>query len=66
MIDSSRMNTLLMLAMQTAETGEWYDRKTFDFRNDEELETYVITAYEIIQFNEENPDKNVVWNVPGD
>ena len=54
-VESSRMNTMLMLALHTAETGEWYERNAPDFRSDEEFETYVLTAYEVIKFNEENP-----------
>ena len=65
-MDSSRMNTMLMLALHTAETGEWYERNAEDFHNDEEFETYVLTAYEVIRFREEHPGEDVVWTVPCD
>lgn len=65
-MDSSRMNSMLMLALHTAETGEWFERSASDFRDDEEYEMYVMTAAEIIKFNEENPGKSVVWTVPCD
>lgn len=63
-MESSRMNSMLMLVLHTAETGEWFERDKPDFRDDEEFEVYVMTAYEIIKFNEENPGKKVVWTVP--
>lgn len=65
-MESSRMNSMLMLALQTAETGEWFERDKPDYRDDEEFEMYVMTAYEIINFNEKNPGKKVVWTVPCD
>jgi len=65
-MDSSRMNSMLMLALHTAETGEWFERDKPDFRDDEEFEMYVMTAYEIIKFNEEHPGEKVVWTVPCD
>ena len=65
-MDSSRMNSMLMRALHTAETGEWYDRSSPNFRDDEEYEMYVLTAYEVIRFNEENPGRPVVWDVPCD
>ena len=65
-MDSSRMNSMLMLALHTAETGEWFERSASDFRDDEEYEMYVMTAAEIIKFNEDNPGKSVVWMVPND
>ena len=45
---------------------EWFERSASDFRDDEEYEMYVMTAAEIIKFNEDNPGKSVVWMVPND
>lgn len=39
-MESSRMNSMLMLALHTAETGEWFERDKPDFSDDEEFEKY--------------------------
>lgn len=54
-MDEARLNTIMRLAIQTGETGEWCTADMFE--DDEEIKAYVQMVTEM----EKHKGKKVVW-----
>ena len=54
-MDESRLNTIMRLAIQTVETGEWCTADMFE--DDEEIKAYVQMVTEM----EKHKGQKVVW-----
>ncbi len=54
-MDESRLNTIMRLALQTVETGEWCTKEQFE--SDEEILAYV----QCVKDMEKHKGQKVVW-----